>query len=534
MQKNNLKHIICLWRPNTLIILLSALFFHSCMLFSQVPSYPVKKVNGIDCIVYKVQPAEGFYRIGKNFNTTESIIREYNPQITDGLKAGMEIYIPIEQKKTNDKDCIEHFVGKKQTIFGICKMYGITEEELLASNPDLRENTLQAGSTLKIPIPGKQNKTRPDTITQSSPERDNPDDRQATHNVERQTYDSLMNENDQIEMPKNLNIAFLLPFMLDKDEIPDRRFIEFYRGALIAIKEAKEKGINFNIHTYDVEKSELKIMEILQDNILMNMDLIVGPAYSNQISVISDFSRTNKVKTLIPFSSKILDLETNPYIYQFNPGQEAELQKLQEFILSESAHANIIFAEQNNITDEGYYLSLSLKEYMRTQSIPYHIIPLHPDSTDIIGRELNPEKENILFFNTSKINGISTYLQELKRLSSSVDLKIYEPFSWRSSKIEKPRTFYLSAFKNEYQDDMYEKYRHEFMSLFDWTPSYELPRYDLLGYDLLHYFIRNILPVKHPHIINAYPTSEGIQSNLRFEKVSATGGYINRSLNHYE
>lgn len=510
------------------------------MLFAQTPSYPIKKINGVECIVYKVQPVEGFYRISKNFHTSEAVIREYNPQITDGLKAGMEIYIPVKQEHTAKKDYIEHVVEKKQTIFRIRKMYNITEDELIAINPHLKEKKLRTGEILKIPLSKKETKQeveKKDDATRTVVEKKEVNQLVKQNLIENpKNKKTIGGENIKPNKPKNLNIAFLLPFMLDqKQESSDKRFIEFYSGSLLAIKEAKDNGINFNIHTYDVEKSDLKIMEVLQDSILTGMDLIVGPAYSNQVSVIGDFARLHKIKTLIPFSSKLLDLETNPYIYQFNPGLEVELQRLQELLQTEEKQTNVIFAELNHVSmgDDNYQLVRSLKQHMNEHNLPYQTILLNTDSLQHLRQTVDPLKENIIFFNTTRINNVSIYLYELQQLSSSVNIKIYEPYSWKNSKTEKPASFYLSVFKNEYPEAIYEKYSNNFSSLFDWTPSNELPRYDLLGYDLLQYFINHVLSSNNVPAVS-YPFQEGIQSNLQFEKAAATGGYINKFLNHYE
>ena len=148
----------------------------------------------------------------------------------------------------------------------------------------------------------------------------------------------------------------MLPFLLDQSQdAVDRRFIEFYAGALAAIDQGKQEGISFNIYTFDTEKSDIKIMEVLKDSLPWNIDLIIGPAYSNQISIVSDYARNNKIKTLIPFSSRIYDIESNPYIYQFNPGQEIELQKILEILRTEGAQNHIVFAElpQVSANDDG-------------------------------------------------------------------------------------------------------------------------------------------------------------------------------------
>ena len=533
MQVHSTQHIHLSRHNNLLVIFLSAFLLQSCVIFSQVPAYPIKTVNGVECIVYTVQPVEGFFRISKNFNTTETIIREFNPHITDGLKVGMEIYIPIEKKAPTEKTYREHVVERRQTIFRIRRMYDITEDELLEMNPHLKSKSIQTGEILKIPLPkeelAKEALKEEVGVKKETPEK--------TETAEHLDQDKKTVTNDiKIQKPENLNIAFLLPFMLDqKKEASDSRFVEFYSGALLAIKHAKESGINFNIHTYDVERSDLKIMEILQDSAFAKTDLIVGPAYSNQVSVIGDFARIHRIKTLIPFSSRILDIETNPYIYQFNPGQDTELQKIKEILQSESNQTNIIFAElpRVGINDDGTNLTQSLKQHLNKHQISYRTILLNPDSVNQFRQVLNPLSDNIVFFNTNRINSLSQYLRELNQLSSSVNLKIYEPYSWRNSRIEKPRSFYLSVFKNEYPELSYETYFRDFSALFGWSPSNELPRYDLLGYDLLAYFINYVLSIKD-RPADSYPQHEGIQSNLKFEKASSIGGYINKTLNHFE
>src|SRR5690606_9445273 len=177
------------------------------------------------------------------------------------------------------------------------KMYNITEEELIEMNPHLKQNSLRTGEILKIPLPKKEKATedaKKEEIKPSTTQHNNQSVKNET--TEHKQDKKVITDNIRLKKPDNLNIAFLLPFMLDqKQDASDKRFIEFYTGALIAIKQAKENGINFDIHTFDAEKSDLKIMEILQDSNLAKMDLIVGPAFSNQISVIGDFARMHKV-----------------------------------------------------------------------------------------------------------------------------------------------------------------------------------------------------------------------------------------------
>lgn len=505
--------------------------------------YPKQEVNGVLCYVYKVQPSEGFFRVSQNFGTNETELKQFNPQLTDGLKVGMEIFIPVKnpdgsyvgvqpkmEPQDNTTEYLLHEVERRQTIFRIRRLYDITEEELIEHNPQIKDRSIQVGEKLRIPIK-KDPKTDKNSV-QSVKSTDN----QAQDSVKSGGLLSVFHKDNKKQSSDSVRIAFLLPLMLDQKPDPsDSRFVEFYAGALVAIQEAKMNGKKISVHTFDTEKSDLKLMEILRDSILTKVDIIIGPAYAAQVSLIGDFARMHRIRTIIPFSSRIFDLNTNPYIYQFNPGQEEELRKLQEILRTERELNNIIFAElpSSNPNDDAFLLTHQLKLFLNNNNIHFRTVTLDELYKDNLRPLLNPTKENIVFFNTSRINSLREYLVGTNSYTNSVRVKIYEPYSWRNSNLEKPRSFYLSVFKDEYPVALYENYLQQFTQLFNWQPAYESPRYDLLGYDLTQYYLK-VLHNNSSMPETAYPPFEGIQSMLKFEKSSPRGGYINRQLNHYE
>jgi LysM repeat protein len=62
-----------------------------------------------------------------------------------------DVVISTEKANIAGKVYFLHKVLPKQTRFSICKAYGVTEEELAAANPDLKDG-LKAGSILFIPV----------------------------------------------------------------------------------------------------------------------------------------------------------------------------------------------------------------------------------------------------------------------------------------------------------------------------------------------------------------------------------------------
>ncbi|MBQ9194499.1 MAG: LysM peptidoglycan-binding domain-containing protein [Bacteroidales bacterium] len=61
------------------------------------------------------------------------------------------VTISTEKVKLNGKVYYAHLVMERQTLFGIAKAYGVTEEELYQANPSLKETGLQKSSILLIP-----------------------------------------------------------------------------------------------------------------------------------------------------------------------------------------------------------------------------------------------------------------------------------------------------------------------------------------------------------------------------------------------
>ena len=62
-----------------------------------------------------------------------------------------DVVISTEKANIAGKRYYLHKVLPKQTVFSICKAYGVTEEALQAANPDLKDG-LKAGAILFVPM----------------------------------------------------------------------------------------------------------------------------------------------------------------------------------------------------------------------------------------------------------------------------------------------------------------------------------------------------------------------------------------------
>ncbi|MDH3382133.1 MAG: LysM peptidoglycan-binding domain-containing protein, partial [Flavobacteriaceae bacterium] len=112
-----------------------------------IPTEAVATELQPETIPYLVQPKETLYSISKRYNLTVEEIIKLNPILAEGLKDGQTILLPktavkIIQTEKNDKiisNEIIHIIEKGDTFYNVTRRYQISEEELIAQNPILKE-----------------------------------------------------------------------------------------------------------------------------------------------------------------------------------------------------------------------------------------------------------------------------------------------------------------------------------------------------------------------------------------------------------
>ena len=511
----------------------------------------IQAINKTEFIKHTVEKKQTLFAISHKYNITQADIEKYNPEVKNGLKDGMVLNIPVQLKTEEStvekvaiplnskpaavsipatgsgKSFIIHKVQPKETLFSICKQYSVDSKEVVKLNPGA-ETKISVDSELKIPVTNSK-------TTQKT---------HLTENVEVSPA-PIESEVKPVEKPvvkehftekKTIKIAFLLPFMLEqaKKEAVLERFQNFYSGSLMAIQAAKERGISFEIFTYDTDKTEDKITELLSNDELKNMDLIIGPAFSNQVPLIGHFALENKVNTLIPFSSKVPDIENNPYLFQFNPGFDNEIKYLFDQFNGKLKNTHVVFAEIQGVSpmDEGKIRASALKSQLMKQHKSIGTVELSsPDNVDF-NSQLKAGEKNLIIFNTDKFSNVSAYLNAMNLLPTENNVLLYEPYSWRNQLEKKPDCLYIAPFLSTLNEDAMEEYNSRFDLFFGKDLSNDSPRYDMLGFDLTNYFIAyiNKFGSKYAAKIGSLNSIPFIQSQLMFERISNESGYVNQTL----
>jgi LysM repeat protein len=581
----------------------------SILTFAQDNSYPVTKVNGKEFYQYTVESGDGLLSIGRKFNISSDEITKANPDISNGLKIGKEILIPISRKQakklsqSNSKpEFIEHVVEKKQTLFSISRKYKVSQEEILKYNPGI-EKGIQEGNTLKIPV-SKKEKTKIEseqtksTAKTAKTEENNKKPKYITHKVHSNETLFSISKRYNVEIPeiiklnpgcdtklvvgsdlkilpvevtksknqkketkvitvktnaeetrvidktnetrvyehKVIRIAYLLPLMLDQvtKDPNDERFLNFYQGSLIAINDAKRRGVSLEIFTYDTEKTEDRLTEILNNPELKTMDLVIGPAYSNLVPFVEKFAKENKINTLIPFTSKVSDIDSNPYLFQFNPGQDTELNFFYDVILGKYKNVYIVFAKIQDVssTDEGKIRVDELQKKLTKEHRSFSTLELTNSENVNFNSVLKKGEKNLIIFNTDKFSGVSPFINSLSTKQTTYDVVLFEQFNWRNQMDKSIHCIYLSPFMTKLNQSSVSGFNNQVDQFFGKEISTESPRYDLLGFDLSTYFISLIhhYGSKFGNKINTNNQVKGIQCEPLFERNSFDSGFINQQV----
>ena len=523
-------------------------------LFAQTESWPKDTVDGVVVYRYTVQKSEGLYRISKNFNVSQEELVTLNPKLQkEGLKFGQVIFIPVKDApQSADSSYVKHVIAPKETLYAISKRYGVSVAELQAANPVVSKN-MPIGATLLIPLRASQAAAslalpvpQPQAETPTTAEEAPQEEAIALPAPELQTDSLAVAQSDSADVripvlsldssmvsALPLRLAYLLPLQTNASRRDGQmdRFIDFYEGALLAIYEAQACGQRFEIFTYDVQKSDSVIQQVLKRGEMQNMDAIIGPAYPAQVSHAALFAKHNRIPCIIPFTNKVSGLEHNPYLVQFNPNAQQEAEAAVRLLAAQKDSLQLVFVDPQ-ASDVSAFVSM-LREKVLAAGFATADISLQTIISDSLTSVLKQDKMNILVFNTDKYSSVSPVLNQVANQKKGHSLALFGRYSWQQEKCP-IEMVYVSIF-HEPNADLLASYEALYQQYFGHALSSLHPRYDLLGYDLTKATIRHLLlsqqaisdQDKQKVFAEEY---HGLQSDIHYEKVSEDGGLENQCI----
>lgn len=520
---------------------------------------------------HTIKTGETLYRLTVIYNMSAREICEANPGLSaENFKVGQVIVIPSgkakqpevssQQKVTEPAPLIgksnstaaptietqsncktEHLVQRKENIYRISRMYGISELELINANPELRERKLKKGETLCIPYAKSEKKESTPVVT---PKQEVP--------IVIPTDESLFAESKEVVQDiEQIKAAIILPFMLDSISNDRFKMVEFYEGFLLALDSLKKDGVSVDLYLYDSGSPQQSIAPILGKPEMKEMNIIFGPMYSNHINEVAAFADTTGIRVVIPFERNVDAVFTNPYIYQINTPHSYFYSEVFDHFFLQFPHPNVIFFDSPG--EEENEMIAGFKQELINRNTPFTVLPADTATNkDTIRAHLLLDHQNILMMNADGSGGLNNMMPVFQLLvrdtaSTNYDIHLfgypqYQVYTNNHlASFYEIDTYFFSSFYTNNLLPQAINYHKKYRRIYSKEIVNRYPKYAILGFDIGYYFLKALHLYgtdmeNHLHEMQYDP----IQTGFKFERVNNWGGFINRKVffvnfgNNYE
>lgn len=471
-----------------------------------------------------VKKGETVYSISKQYGINQDALISRNPGIDKELQEGKMLIIPpvfqsnsfVEPEQNQAPSHKIHIVKQEETIFGICKQYQITQEDLIKANPDVA-NGLMAGKILRIPL-------------------------NSTEIAEINTADSISTSLEKVfnsEPKTSIECALALPWNFakvtetSKIDANTEKFIEFYNGMLLAADTLRKTGLNINLRVYDSGKTDAEAQTLVSYNELKNMDFIIGPAYQSQIKTMADFALANNVKLVIPFTSKSEEVKSNASVFQINAPQNESAADVALQIAQNFKDYNVVIV---SFSDPKYN-----DKAVWADTLKFTLDAMGVKNKDVVfsnytelKKTVDKKKKNLIFpvtTNQVALNQILPIINMLK--AKETEIAVFGFNEWQnynsiSKELFHYDTYFTSPFFIDFKSEETIKFLRKYRAYYNAEPTNSHPMYAILGYDMMMYFCESMQKYGHDFewaLDKIAPST--LQSDFKFNRVGETGGFIN-------
>lgn len=493
-------------------------------------------------LIHQVSTGETLYGIAKQYHLSIEEIAEQNPQVTGGLKVGMQLKINPVVSEVDDQmdiqpalpdDFIIHEVKEKESLYGISKTYGVSIDSLVQINPAL-VNGLKAGMTIYIPLTQEQLDQKVSTT------------------------DTIL-----IKRKEKYHIALLLPFdlaatdtLFEEHKLYNKPLqlsrnsqyaIEFYNGFMLAIDSLKAQGFSANIYSFDLGKNPEDAKALINSGDLNGMDLIIGPFYSSTFQTIVEFADTSQITVISPIDQPNRLLLKHSRVTETVPSQTTQIDFLAKHFkaVKDTGKLLVFYNDEarSRIIEERFQHDL------KTFGAPVTALKLNP-TLQFNGKKGALHPELIRIINTLDSNRVNHIF--MASVNYGFVLPLFSLMNGLDTSVFKIRIYGLDPLKNSDQINNYSRHRykltlsathkldysnldvHDFLNLYH--SAYQgLPSssgYAQKGFDIALYFGSLIVNygLNFSDRYEAVPQYQGLTSRFKFESVGEQSGFENRGL----
>jgi LysM repeat protein len=301
--------------------------------------------GGRTYILHNVSRSETIYSICRAYGIADKELMSLNPFLKKGLKAGQQIKIPKKTtaaKKTSaaPPNIIYHIIKSGETFYSIARKYGVKPDELQEFNSG-QESILYEGAILRVP---QYDKNHDYSIPQAKEKEIVREDFNGFQHTEAYAP-SYCSELEPYS--KTIRIALLLPFGVSNGKTDGENllrafeFAEFYEGMQAALHSLSKHGANIKLYSWDANSSNIR--SILAQQAFLDADLIVGPVYAPLFNIAARNARERGIPIISPLAVVDSAQHGNEYVFQVAINEENLAGMLMEHFLADAEDANLVY-----------------------------------------------------------------------------------------------------------------------------------------------------------------------------------------------
>ncbi|MBD5224901.1 MAG: LysM peptidoglycan-binding domain-containing protein [Bacteroidales bacterium] len=556
-----------------------------------------------------VKKGETLYGIAHMYGMTPDELALMNPSAADGLKTG-DILIINEGEVTSDyvadaddsaeisvgqpdeDGMVRHTIKKGETLFGIANSYNIALEAMLEANPSLDPLKYKVGQVINVPVgqlaedyaahvtanaaptlvvpskaaspaeaeekdsgedeisrryPGAYDNTTVIVAGEEDGEEVNADNSDTEDNDDDDTG------NDIEEYAEPLNVAVLLPFMLDEPTMSrtTQLYTEFFKGMLMGAEDMQQQeGIPVIFHFFDTSASLDSVNSILHRPVMEDIDLVVAPDNVSHLSAIVE-SVGDEVPVLNIFAVKDESYRTHRNLIQTNIPHDAMYAKAIEMFMEKYAGYTPVFLSRSDGVADKETFTGGLKKCLAAKDVQYREInyPTSLTEGDLAG--IDAASGPVVFVPNSgsktefaKFIGAITAFRDNAPDPSSVTLFGYpEWVTFRGDSFDDicsmEATVYSRFMANDEDADT-RRLKDRYKQLYGTEMFEAVPTQGILGYDIATFIVKGLREKENTGVFP--PEFDGIQSYWRLGwsgvsvtdeatgEVTSNGGPVNEAL----
>lgn len=284
-----------------------------------------KKSKKDKYIIHIVKKKETLYSISRMYGVSLNDIYKANKNLTTDISIGQRILIP---KKKINKDYVVYSPISRIKLKKVAKLYRVNYGKVKDKNPSLGRFVFP-GQIVMIPsenrpeitplAPAKTKQTRKETGEETTTESQMPEHMaECIPSLHNQIFKVALMVPLYLEQTDSLNKTQFL--MQQEHHFEPFRFIQFLQGALLATESLKAQGMNVQLYVYDVDQTLTKTSKVLSQPELRDMNLIIGPFYSRSFNEVSLFAGHFHIPIVNPLTFRESVLNGPDGVIKVKPG----------------------------------------------------------------------------------------------------------------------------------------------------------------------------------------------------------------------